>query len=46
MDWVDAERHATVTCGSTEAMIAAMLGVLDPGDEVVVFEPFYDDKGD
>jgi aspartate/methionine/tyrosine aminotransferase len=32
----------TVTCGSTEAMIASMLGVLDPGDEVVVFEPFYE----
>ena len=35
----------TVTCGSTEAMIAAMLGVLDPGDEVVVFEPFYENYG-
>jgi aspartate/methionine/tyrosine aminotransferase len=42
MSWVDAQRHVTVTCGSTEAMIAAMLGVLDPGDEVVVFEPFYE----
>jgi len=45
MSWVDAERHVTVTCGSTEAMIAAMLGVLDPGDEVVVFEPFYENYG-
>jgi aspartate/methionine/tyrosine aminotransferase len=35
----------TVTCGSTEAMIAAMLGVLDPGDEVIVFEPFYENYG-
>ena len=43
MTWVDPERDVTVTCGSTEAMIASMLGVLDPGDEVVVFEPFYDD---
>src|SRR4029077_17313479 len=30
MSWVDPEQHITVTCGSTEAMIAAMLGVLDP----------------
>jgi aspartate/methionine/tyrosine aminotransferase len=45
MTWVDPERHITVTCGSTEAMIAAMLGVLDPGDEVVVFEPFYENYG-
>ena len=43
MDWIDPERDITVTCGSTEGMIAAMLGVLDPGDEVVIFEPFYDD---
>ena len=45
MTWVEAERDVTVTCGSTEAMIAAMLGVLDPGDEVVVFEPFYENYG-
>jgi aminotransferase len=45
MSWVDPERDVTVTCGSTEAMIAAMLGVLDPGDEVVVFEPFYENYG-
>jgi aminotransferase len=45
MNWVDADRDVTVTCGSTEAMIAAMLGVLDPGDEVVVFEPFYENYG-
>jgi L-glutamine---4-(methylsulfanyl)-2-oxobutanoate aminotransferase len=45
MKWVDPEVHITVTCGSTEAMIAAMLGVLDPGDEVVVFEPFYENYG-
>ena len=45
MSWVEAERDVTVTCGSTEAMIAAMLGVLDPGDEVVVFEPFYENYG-
>ncbi len=45
-DWVvDPETQVTVTCGATEAMIAAMLGILDPGDEVVVFEPFYENYG-
>jgi aspartate/methionine/tyrosine aminotransferase len=39
---LDPEREVCVTCGSTEAMIATFLGVLDPGDEVVVFEPFYE----
>jgi aspartate/methionine/tyrosine aminotransferase len=39
---VDPETEICVTCGSTEAMIATMVGVLDPGDEVVVFEPFYE----
>jgi len=38
----DPETEICVTCGSTEAMIATYLGVLDPGDEVVVFEPFYE----
>ncbi|HEX6738967.1 MAG TPA: aminotransferase class I/II-fold pyridoxal phosphate-dependent enzyme [Vicinamibacteria bacterium] len=42
---VDPERQITVTCGSTEAMIAALLAVLDPGDEVVAFEPFYENYG-
>ena len=37
---VDAETEVTVACGATEAMIAAMLAAVDPGDEVVVFEPF------
>ncbi len=45
MGWVDPQRHVTVTCGSTEAMIASMLGVLDPGDEVVIFEPYYENYG-
>ena len=45
MTWVEAAKHVTVTCGSTEAMIAGMLGVLDPDDEVVVFEPFYENYG-
>jgi aminotransferase len=39
---VDPETEVCVTCGSTEAMIAAMLATLDPGDEVVIFEPFYE----
>ena len=42
---VDPDRNVTVTCGSTEAMIASMLGVLDPGDEVVLFRPFYENYG-
>jgi aspartate/methionine/tyrosine aminotransferase len=42
---VDPEREVTVTCGSTEAMIAALLALLDPGDEVVAFEPFYENYG-
>jgi aspartate/methionine/tyrosine aminotransferase len=39
---VDPETEITVTCGSTEGMIAAMLACVNPGDEVVVFEPFYE----
>ena len=42
---VDPETEVCVTCGSTEAMIAAMLGVVDAGDEVVIFEPFYENYG-
>ena len=42
---VDPEREVTVTCGSTEAMIATLLAVLDPGDEVIVLEPFYENYG-
>ena len=42
---VDPETDITVTCGATEGMIAAMMAVLDPGDEVVVFEPFYENYG-
>ncbi|HXX60044.1 MAG TPA: aminotransferase class I/II-fold pyridoxal phosphate-dependent enzyme [Candidatus Sulfotelmatobacter sp.] len=42
---VDPDTEVTVTCGATEGMIASMLGLLDPGDEVVVFEPFYENYG-
>ena len=39
---VDTETEITVTCGSTEGMIAAMMATVDEGEEVVVFEPFYE----
>ncbi|HZS35147.1 MAG TPA: aminotransferase class I/II-fold pyridoxal phosphate-dependent enzyme [Methylomirabilota bacterium] len=42
---VDPERQVTVCCGSTEAMLATLLAVLDPGDEVIIFEPFYENYG-
>ena len=42
---VDPEREITVTCGATEAMAAVFLALLDPGDEVVVLEPFYENYG-
>src|SRR5437867_8612178 len=42
---VDPEREITVTCGSTEAMIAALMAVINPGDEVIIFEPFYENYG-
>jgi aminotransferase len=42
---VDPEKEITVTCGSTEAMIASLLAVINPGDEVVIFEPFYENYG-
>ncbi len=38
----DPEREITVCCGATEGMIAAMLALIDPGDEVILFEPFYE----
>src|SRR5437879_2293164 len=42
---VDPETEITVSCGATEAMIAATLAAVDPGDEVIVFEPFYENYG-
>src|ERR671911_120288 len=41
----DPEREITVTCGATEAMIATLLALVNPGEEVVVFEPFYENYG-
>jgi aminotransferase len=42
---IDPEREITVTCGATEAMISTLLAIVDPGDEVIVFEPFYENYG-
>ena len=42
---VDPDEHVTVCCGSTEAMMSTLLAAVDPGDEVVVFEPFYENYG-
>ncbi|HLM69507.1 MAG TPA: aminotransferase class I/II-fold pyridoxal phosphate-dependent enzyme [Longimicrobium sp.] len=39
---IDPEREITVTCGSTEGMIATLMATVDPGEEVVIFEPFYE----
>ncbi|MFP5354852.1 MAG: pyridoxal phosphate-dependent aminotransferase [Gemmatimonadota bacterium] len=42
---VDPDRHITVTCGATEAMAAVFLALIDPGDEVIIFDPFYENYG-
>jgi aspartate/methionine/tyrosine aminotransferase len=42
---VVADEQVTVCCGSTEAMMATMMAIIDPGDEVVIFEPFYENYG-
>lgn len=39
---VDPETDVTVTCGATEAMVSVLLAIVNPGDEVIVFEPFYE----
>ena len=48
-DWyglaVDPMTQVTVTCGATEAMASALLAIVDPGDEVIVLEPFYENYG-
>ena len=41
----DPEREVTICCGSTEAMMSAMMAIINPGDEIVVFEPFYENYG-
>jgi len=42
---VDPETEITVTCGATEAMVATMIALVDEGEEVIVFEPFYENYG-
>ena len=41
----DPEREITICCGSTEAMMSSMMAIINPGDEIVVFEPFYENYG-
>lgn len=45
LPWVDADEHITVCCGATECMMATMLALINPGDEVVIFQPFYENYG-
>jgi len=42
---VEPESEVTITCGATEAMASVLLALVDPGDEVIVFEPFYENYG-
>ena len=42
---VDPDREVTVTCGATEAMASVFLALMDPGDEVIIFEPYYENYG-
>lgn len=42
---IDPEKEVTVCCGSTEAMISSLMAIVDPGEEVIVFEPFYENYG-
>ncbi|HWR08827.1 pyridoxal phosphate-dependent aminotransferase [Sporomusa sp.] len=42
---IDPERQLTVCCGATEGMIATLLATVNPGDEVIIFEPFYENYG-
>src|SRR5450432_3948439 len=42
---VDPEREITICCGSTEAMMSTMMAIINPGDEIVVFEPYYENYG-
>jgi aminotransferase len=48
-DWygmaVDPETEITITCGATEAMATTLMSIVDPGDEVIVFEPYYENYG-
>jgi len=41
----DPEKDITVTCGASEAMISTMMAIVNPGDEIIIFEPFYENYG-
>ena len=41
----DADKNVTVTCGSTEGMLSTLLAIINPGDEVIIFEPYYENYG-
>ncbi|MEE9365747.1 MAG: aminotransferase class I/II-fold pyridoxal phosphate-dependent enzyme [Dehalococcoidales bacterium] len=41
----DPDKNITVTCGSTEAMMASLKAIINPGDEIIIFEPFYENYG-
>ncbi len=41
----DPDRNVTVTCGSTEGMMSSLLAIINPGDEIIIFEPFYENYG-
>ncbi len=45
LKFVDPAKNITVTCGSTEAMLSSMKAIINPGDEVIIFEPFYENYG-
>lgn len=45
MNFINPNKNITVTCGSTEAMISSLKAIINPGDEVVIFEPFYENYG-
>src|SRR3989442_464486 len=42
---IEPDRQVTICCGSTETMLSTLLAVLNPGDEVIIFEPFYENYG-
>jgi aminotransferase len=42
LPWCAADAHVTICCGATECMMAAVLALVDPGDEVILFQPFYE----
>ena len=42
---IDPEKEITVCCGATEAMISSLMAIVNPGEEVIVFEPFYENYG-